>query len=135
MPLCCVDMVVKNDNKFLLVKRKDPPAENKWWFPGGRLFLNESLISAAKRKLREELGIKKIRLIKFLGVGETRFRKGRFDLPIHSINIVFLVKIDKLQAEKIKLDLINHFDYRWLKRIPKRSSPYLKRFLKSSGFK
>lgn len=135
MPLCCVDVVVKNSSKFLLVKRKQPPAENKWWFVGGRLFLNESLISAAKREIREELGIKKIKSIKFLGVGETKFKKGRFRLPTYSVNIVFLAKIDNSQAKNIKLDLIYHFGYKWLKNIPKVSSPHLKKFLKLSGFK
>jgi ADP-ribose pyrophosphatase YjhB (NUDIX family) len=135
MPLCCVDLVVKNNDRFLLVRRKQSPAKNKWWLIGGRLFLNENLIVAAKRKLKEELGLKKIKLLKLLGVGETKFKKGRFESPIHSVNIVFLAEIDNLQVKSIKLDLINHFGYKWQKNVPKGSSPYLKKFLRLSGFK
>ena len=135
LPLCCVDLVVKNNKRFLLVKRKQLPLKNKWYIPGGRLFLNESLISAAKRKLREELGIKKIKSIKPLGTEGTKFKKGRFNLPLYSVNTVFLVEIDHLQAKNIKLDLVNHLDYKWLTTISRGSPPYLKKFLKMSGFK
>lgn len=135
LPLCCVDVVVKNNKRFLLVKRRQLPLKNEWWFPGGRLFLGESLISAAKRKLREELGIKKIKSIKSLGTEGTKFKKGRFNLPLHSVSTVFLAEIDHLQAKNIKLDLVNHLDYKWLTTVPRGSSPYLKKFLKMSGFK
>ena len=134
MPLCCVDLIVKNNKRFLLVKREQLPLKNKWWFPGGRLFLGESLISAAKRKLREELGIKRIKSIKPLGTEGTKFKKGRFNLPLHSVNTVFLVEIDHLQAKNIKLDLVDHSDYKWLTTISKRGSSYLKKYLKMSGF-
>ena len=57
LPLCCVDVVVVYGGVFLLVKRKNIPAGGKWWLPGGRLLWREHPERAAKRKLREELGI------------------------------------------------------------------------------
>lgn len=65
------------------------------WRPGGRIFLNENPTSAAKRKLKEELGLINIKKFKFLGVAESRFRKGRFKIPSHTISIVFLVELDQ----------------------------------------
>ena len=135
LPLACIEMVVESNGRFVLVKRKSLPCKNQWWFPGGRVFFNETLLGTAKRKLEEELGIKKIKSVKFLGIGESRFKKGYFNLPSHTINSIFLVRISDSEAKNIKLDRIGHSDYRWQKKIPKGISPYLKKFLKKSDFK
>ena len=135
MPLACVDIVVKNSGKFLFVKRKFNPARNQWWFPGGRVFFNEGLRQSAKRKLAEELAVKKIKSIEFLGTDVTKFKKGYFNLPTHTVNSVFLAEIDNNETKKIKLDLINHFGYKWIDQIPKNIHSYLKKFLKLAGFK
>jgi len=135
MPICCVDVVVANKNRFLLVQRKKDPAKGKWWFCGGRLLFNESLKAGVKRKLKEELGIKKIKQIKFLDVGETKFKKGYFDFPVHSVNITFVATIDDFQAKNINLDTNNHIKYQWFTRIPNKVDPYVKRFLKLVNFK
>ena len=135
IPITCVDLVIKREKYFLLVKRKKNPAKDKWWFPGGRLLLNESLRAGAKRKLKEELGIKKIKTIKFLAVEETKFKKGYFEFPSHSVNVTFLAEIDNFQAKNINLDTKNHLDYKWFQRIPAKTDPYVKNFLKLAGFK
>ena len=49
-PIFCIDLVVKKKNFFLLAKRKEKPAKNKWWFPGGRLFLGEKINTAIKKE-------------------------------------------------------------------------------------
>jgi len=135
MPICCVDVVVVNKKRFLLVQRKKDPAKGKWWFSGGRLLFNESLKAGVKRKLKEELGIKKIKQIKFLDVGETKFKKGYFDFPVYSVNITFVATIDDTQAKNINLDMDNHIKYKWFTRIPNKVDPYVKRFLKLVNFK
>lgn len=135
LPICCVDVVVVNKDRFLLVQRKKYPARGKWWFSGGRLLFNESLKTGVKRKLKEELGIKKTKKIKFLEIGETKFTKGNFDFPVHSINITFMAEIDDFQEKNVNLDIDNHIKYEWFKKIPKKVDPYIKRFLKLAGFK
>ena len=129
IPVCCVDLVIKKNNQFLLVKRLEDPARNKWWFPGGRVLFNESLKNAVKRKLREELNIRKLKEIKFLGVGETRFKRGRFGRPVYTINMVFLVKLNKNSALDIRPDK-TIAGYQWFKNAPKGLHPYLKKFIK-----
>jgi 8-oxo-dGTP diphosphatase len=58
MPIPCVDLLVTDTHgRVLLVKRKNPPAADRWWFPGGRVHLGEARTSAAARKLREECGL------------------------------------------------------------------------------
>jgi len=135
IPICCVDILVTNKNRFLLVQRKIDPLKNKWWFPGGRLLFNESLRAGVKRKLKEELGIKKVKTIKFLAIGETKFRKGYFNLPSHTINITFRAEIDNLSAKNINLEMRNHLNYRWFQKIPAQIGSYVKKFLKLAGFK
>ncbi len=58
MPIPCVDLVVMDrSGRILLLKRKNEPAANQWWFPGGRVLFGEMRLEAAKRKLVEECGL------------------------------------------------------------------------------
>lgn len=60
LPICCVDIICqrKTDNKILLFYRRDKPANDIWWWPGGRLFRGETFFDAAARKIRGETGYK-----------------------------------------------------------------------------
>lgn len=60
----CNTLIIK-DGKLLLGKRKNHTGEGTWALPGGHLEFGENLIDAAKRELKEELGItsKKIKLV------------------------------------------------------------------------
>jgi ADP-ribose pyrophosphatase YjhB (NUDIX family) len=59
MPIACVDLLVTDElGRVLLIKRKNHPANDQWWFPGGRVHLNETRRAAAARKLQEECGLK-----------------------------------------------------------------------------
>ena len=108
MPIICVDGVILNENgEILFLKRKNEPEKNKWWFPGGRLLKNEYLESAIVRKFKEEVNIKST-VIKFLGVTETIFETGPYEIPVHTVNFTYLmsakdytVKIDDLHSEFI----------------------------------
>lgn len=133
LPIAAVDLVVKMKKSFLLVKRLEGPAKNQWWFPGGRILIGESLIKAAKRKLREELNINNFRRVKFLGVGETKFKRGRFNKPIHSINNVFLVELNGKESSKIRTDRTIS-KYKWFNDVQKGWHSYIKEFLKLAGF-
>jgi ADP-ribose pyrophosphatase len=52
-----VGAIVFKDHKVLLVRRGNPPAEDLWAIPGGRVELGESLPAAAEREILEETGI------------------------------------------------------------------------------
>ena len=56
-PRVAVGAVVFNDDKVLLVRRAQPPSEDLWAIPGGRVELGETLQEAAEREILEETGI------------------------------------------------------------------------------
>jgi 8-oxo-dGTP diphosphatase len=49
--------IVQDGDKFLLIKRKNPPAQNMHAFPGGRMDEGEELRQTAIRELQEETGL------------------------------------------------------------------------------
>src|SRR3989339_499370 len=56
IPICCVDLLIHEGKKILLIKRNEEPEKNKWALIGGRIHKKESLIGAVKRKAIEEIG-------------------------------------------------------------------------------
>lgn len=54
----CIFTCIENNLHVLLVKRKNPPFENKWALPGGFLEEDETTEECALRELQEETGIK-----------------------------------------------------------------------------
>ena len=58
-------IVLNNDNKIFVGKRKDNPID-KWQMPQGGVDKNENLLAAMKRELHEETSIKNIKILKEL---------------------------------------------------------------------
>ena len=52
-----VSAIVRRDDKYLLVKRGNPPSKDMYAFPGGKVDPGESLEQAALRELLEETGL------------------------------------------------------------------------------
>lgn len=60
-------VVLKKDNKFLLVQEKQPQAYKLWNLPAGRVDVGETLEEAAAREAKEESGYI-VRIISQLGI-------------------------------------------------------------------
>jgi 8-oxo-dGTP diphosphatase len=104
MPIPSVEAVVLNKKDELLVlKRKNPPAKNEWWFPGGRMRKGETFEETLNREVKEETGLD-VKIIKLLGVYSRVF------LERHDVSIVFLCEYNSgnmvLNSE--------HSEYRFL---------------------
>lgn len=52
--------------RVMLIRRKNPPFEGMWAFPGGFLEMDETLQACAHRELEEETGVKDIVLEPYL---------------------------------------------------------------------
>ncbi|WP_243746478.1 NUDIX hydrolase [Zavarzinia compransoris] len=56
-PVAAVIAVVIRGGCALLVRRRNPPDQGRWGFPGGKVDFGETLGAAALRELFEETGI------------------------------------------------------------------------------
>ena len=75
-------IVLNNENKIFVGKRKDNPID-KWQMPQGGVNKNESFLNAMKRELNEETSIKKIKIVKEL---EGWFE---YELPEYLLGIIW----------------------------------------------
>ena len=113
VPILTVDIIVKNKGRYLLVKRNNEPLKGWCYIPGGRVFKGETMIGAAKRKLKEETGLI-AQSLKLYGYSEGLFKES------HTTSIVFIC--DKFKG-KVKLDSQSS-SYKWSKTFP---SQWIKR--------
>ena len=56
-PVVAVGAIVFSNNRVLLVRRAQPPSQDLWAIPGGRVEIGETLQEAAEREILEETGI------------------------------------------------------------------------------
>ncbi len=106
-PFPTVDIIIRVDDKIVLVERKNPP--KGWALPGGFEDYGESLENAAVREAREETGLEITNLRQF-GAYSDPDRDPRQ----HNISIVFTADgsgdlkggSDAAHAELFKLDAL-----------------------------
>lgn len=85
-PTLTVDAIIKvDDDKIVLVKRKNPPYKNWWALPGGIVEYGETVEEAVKREVREETGLE-IKVEKLVNV----YSNPKRDPRGHFISICFL---------------------------------------------
>lgn len=104
LPILCVDVLVRYRGKYLLVKRTEEPVKDVFWVIGGRVLKNESLRAAAKRKMREEIGLLPYDM-SMVGIYEDQYEEsslGRVPDGYHTVAVVFEAFVDSIKD--IKLD-------------------------------
>jgi ADP-ribose pyrophosphatase YjhB (NUDIX family) len=105
LPVVCVDVILqrRSDHSLLLFWRRDKPAANIWWWPGGRMLKGETFYSAACRKIREETGNRSLEVtpITVLKVWNTFFSDSSWDAGrddtdkgCQTVNIIVICAID-----------------------------------------
>jgi 8-oxo-dGTP diphosphatase len=83
-------VVIANNQKVLLIKRKNPPFQGKWALPGGFVEQDEDLPESAMRELEEETGVRAvINDLSFVGVYGAPNRDPRF----RTVSIVYRLEI------------------------------------------
>ena len=120
-------IVLNNENKVFVGKRKDNPVD-RWQMPQGGVDIGESYLSAMKRELYEETSIKNIEILKEInGFFE-------YELPKNLVGIIWKGKfrgqkqkwfITRFLGEESEIDLdtkhAEFIDWKWIepKLLPK----------------
>jgi colanic acid biosynthesis protein WcaH len=111
-PLISIDLLVKKDNKILLGKRINKPAQGYLFSIGGRVHKNESIQQATARIAKDELNISLKLTPSFIGVFEHFYDDGIYkDVSTHYINLAYEVDINN---EILNLPNDQHNEYQWL---------------------
>lgn len=124
-PIVTNDILIKSKDEYLLLKRKNEPARDLWWTPGGRVRKNERISDSVSRAAKEELGIEKIKIKKFLGVYEFFCRPGKFGQK-DIFNITFAFLVEPVGDFKVKMDS-QHSEHKFFKNPPKNSHYFIKK--------
>jgi ADP-ribose pyrophosphatase YjhB (NUDIX family) len=126
MPILCVDLIIEQGNSILLIKRKNNPLKDTWWFPGGRIGKGETIEETSIRKAREEVGLQcTVRSI--IGIEDTYFLKTpEMEFDVHTFNI--MVKMQAEQTSPITLD-DDHCEFKWARSIGNDYPEILKKIL------
>ncbi len=131
IPICCVDVIIHDNKRVLLVQRDEEPAKDEWWVIGGRILKGERFEDAVKRKIKEEVGLNG-EIEKRIGTYELIFDKGNSNdarKGTHAVAVVYLAKL--FEERKIELDETSR-NYKWIGEIEESLHPYLKKVLKDS---
>ena len=75
-------VILNNENKVFVAKRKDNPID-KWQMPQGGVDQNEDFLKAMRRELFEETGIKNIKIIKKIK------KMYEYELPKNLIGVIW----------------------------------------------
>lgn len=95
IPSLTVDGIIVDDNRILLIKRKNEPFRGYYALPGGFVEYGETVEEAVYREILEEVGIE-VNIEGILGVYSSPNRDPRG----HTISIVYILKMKggKLRA-------------------------------------
>jgi len=108
-PIPAIDLIMRDsENRVLLGRRKNAPAKNFLFVPGGRIFKGEKFFTAMRRIARSEISIEiDISSIFLKGVYEHIYDDnffGEFNLSTHYIVSAMQLVIDDRQRESILQD-------------------------------
>ena len=110
-PLISIDLLVKKDNKILLGKRINKPAQNYLFSIGGRVYKNETINGVMMRIAKNELNIELKSTPRFLGVFEHFYDDSIYqNVSTHYVNLAYEIEIEEI----LNLPNEQHNEYQWL---------------------
>ena len=114
MPLPCVDLLIVNKGRLLLMKRTNTPGKGLWFTPGGRIYKGESLETTVKRVLKEETGLYPD---SFKQVGAMSHDWAE----VQTITVFYRVNVSTDKPEMNE----EHDDYKWIEKVDDDIHPYI----------
>jgi len=109
-PLVSIDILLKRNDKVLLGKRINKPAQGYFFSIGGRINKNETIDSAMNRIAQSELNIELKTVPKFIGVFEHFYDDSIYEsISTHYVNLAYEYQV----GEIIDLPTEQHSEYKW----------------------
>ena len=110
-PLISIDLLIIKDNKILLGKRINKPAQGYLFSIGGRVYKNETIDNAMMRIAKNELNIELKLIPRFIGVFEHFYDDSIYqDVSTHYVNLAYEIEIEEI----LNLPNEQHNEYQWL---------------------
>jgi colanic acid biosynthesis protein WcaH len=115
-PLIALDLILHDeDDRYLLGRRVNRPAQGAWFVPGGRVRKNERLDDAFTRLMLEELGLHRADRgdAELIGVYEHFYDdnfSGKDGISTHYVVLGYRYRMPQRLSH---LPLDQHSDYRW----------------------
>ena len=106
LPIASVDLLLSVDNKYLLAKRNNFPAKNKYAFIGGIIQKKESIRSCCNRVLKRELNLVTKNILKLVTVKKFIFSNDFFGKKnlLEYVSIIYSLKLSKKEVDSIELN-------------------------------
>ncbi len=116
-PLVSIDLLVTNPRGEILVGlRRNRPAQDTWFVPGGRILKNETIEQAFRRISKAEMNLEMdFTAAQFRGVFQHRYDEnvfGQGSFGTHYIVLTFQVRLDTDMVFS-PVDL-QHREFRWM---------------------
>ena len=109
-PLISIDVLAKRNNKILLGKRVNKPAQDYYFSIGGRIRKNETIDNAMTRIAQNELNIELQSKPKFIGVFEHFYNDSIYeDVSTHYVNLAYEYEVEEIP----NLPTEQHDEYKW----------------------
>jgi len=110
VPLISIDILARKNNKVLLGKRVNKPAQGYYFSTGGRVNKNETINSAMHRIAKDELNIELKTTPNFIGVFEHFYDDGIYqEVSTHYVNIAYEYQVEEIPD----LPTEQHSEYKW----------------------
>tara|TARA_Y100001933_G_C18842309_1_gene498086 strand:+ start:257 stop:739 length:483 start_codon:yes stop_codon:yes gene_type:complete len=121
MPLVSIDICILKNRTILLGRRKNSPAKDFYFVPGGRIRKDEKIDEATDRILIDEIGYKfkdnHIKKKTLLGIYEHFYNdnfQGNSKFGTHYIVLSYLIKFEYIEkVAKVDIDFDQHRKYIW----------------------
>jgi len=109
-PLISIDILIKKDNKILLGKRINKPAQGVFFSIGGRVNKNETIDNAMARVALNELNIDLKTTPEFIGVFEHFYDDSMYEnVSTHYVNLGYEYEVEEVP----NLPIEQHSEYQW----------------------
>ena len=113
-PLVSIDLIVRCEEKYLLGHRKNKPAKDFWFVPGGRILKNETLEDAFCRLTEVELNTAfQIDDGGFKGVYQHFYDNSAISDSV-STHYVVLAYVLEMDNRDFSLTNVQHDSWQWL---------------------